>query len=558
MGLMYLPEVMALSGKLYARILTALAFSAAAFGVSSPISHYERPTSANVRFGARVIVFVHGIFGNAEDAWRNSPSDPSWPKLLTTDHAFDDFDIYVANYETPRFGNTMTVDEVVASLNNRLIADGVYNHREIVFVCHSLGGIVVQRLLLTFRERASQVPFVYFFAVPSEGAQMARLGSLFNSDPLLKALLNGNENEYLLNLDNEWRAAKFRIRRFCAYEKKTTSGFLIVDRLSATRNCDETPIPINADHVSIVKPRSINDDSYIALRNAIRDSPPTQPLRAPAHSKTDAGPARKSGGISPDVTILPKNTNLRENGLALSKDILSFLEERQRTNPAIKGPPFFGAGESQSRHGEPPPDDDKTPPYMKATRDLFNKKFEGRIADLHDGFSRLGLQDLELERSYTHLPTIFGNVDLAIQHIARSVRRLALLCPPAGLYSGMSDAQLAETAIQEADRIDGMTDKAMKELRSSRAPDGIRWSFFGDFQQCCLNQVEYLRSELLARLGPSAFDSREMDEFNGFNGLADIEMNQKFSLATVIEYLPRFRALADKLKQKSESIAIKP
>ena len=48
---------------------------------------------------------------------------------------------------------------------------------------------------------------------------------------------------------------------------------LVVDRLSATRNCDEPPLAINEDHFGIVKPNNANHDSYIALRNAVLANP---------------------------------------------------------------------------------------------------------------------------------------------------------------------------------------------------------------------------------------------------------------------------------------------
>jgi len=247
---------------------------ATSFSTAAPpaqVSHYERPTKSTDPFKERVIVFVHGIFGDAAGTWRAS-SGVYWPALLIGDDVFNSYDIYVADYESPYFGNTMTVDEVVNSLNSRLIADGVFSkHHEVVFVCHSLGGIIIQRLLLTYREYAKQVPFIYFFATPETGSQMAKLGSVFSADPLLQAMFPG-ENAYLLNLENEWKAAHLKIRRYCAYEKKPYHGILIVDRLSGTRNCDEPPMPINEDHVGIVKPGDRNHQSYIALQNAVREN----------------------------------------------------------------------------------------------------------------------------------------------------------------------------------------------------------------------------------------------------------------------------------------------
>lgn len=248
-----------------------------AVSASSPAtSHYERPSTISGPYKERVIVFVHGIFGDADNTWRFSPN-VFWPKLLLADDAFRDSDVYVASYPTPYFGNSMNVDEVVTNLNNRLVSAAVFSkHREVIFVCHSMGGLIVQRLLLTFREHARQVPFIYFFSTPETGAQIARLGSVFSADPLLREMFPGDSNDYLLNLENEWRGAQFHIHRFCAYEKKKYKGVLVVDRLSGTRNCDEPPIAVNEDHLGIVKPNSAEHDSYIALRNAVLANPLTR------------------------------------------------------------------------------------------------------------------------------------------------------------------------------------------------------------------------------------------------------------------------------------------
>jgi len=254
-------------------------------GVASPQSHYERPSTRKGPYKDRVVVFVHGIFGDADSTWRYSPT-VYWPRLLLADETFEGSDVYVANYSSPYFGNTMNLDEVVTNLNNRFVSDQVFSkHREVVFVCHSLGGLVVQRLLETFRQYAAQVPFIYFFSTPETGAQIANLASVFSSDPLLKALIPGDENAYLQNLENEWKAAHFQIHRFCAYEKKKYKGVFVVDRLSSTRNCDDPPLAINEDHISIVKPDSVNHDSYVALQNAFRLYPVGKPVAQTAHTE---------------------------------------------------------------------------------------------------------------------------------------------------------------------------------------------------------------------------------------------------------------------------------
>src|SRR5258708_14708724 len=151
---------------------------------SQPTSHYERPVGGNDSHKDRVIVFVHGIFGDAKSTW-TSPNGAYFPRLLLYDKAFDDFDIYVANYESPAVGNRMTVDEVATNLNSRLTADEVFTkHRQVIFVCHSLGGIVVPQLLLTFRGNGSKVPPTYFLSEPAKGSPIATPRKWFSAHPL--------------------------------------------------------------------------------------------------------------------------------------------------------------------------------------------------------------------------------------------------------------------------------------------------------------------------------------------------------------------------------------
>jgi pimeloyl-ACP methyl ester carboxylesterase len=228
-------------------------------------SHYVREAGHD-----RVLVFVHGFLGNAEDTWL-SPPNTYWPELLTHDRDFNDTDIYVAKYDTS-VGNRMDIDELVISLNQRLISDRVFStHRAIVFVCHSMGGLITQRLLLMNREYAPQVQGIFFYATPQTGAQIAQVASLFSNDPLLRQMTPARWNGYLKAIENDWRSARFSIRRDCAYEKLPYNGMMVVDEMSSTRICDGAPVPMNKNHADIVKPVSTDDDAYIFLKNRWRE-----------------------------------------------------------------------------------------------------------------------------------------------------------------------------------------------------------------------------------------------------------------------------------------------
>ena len=195
------------------------------------VVHKGRNQAHYVRQGSpeRVLVFVHGIFGDAEGTW-TSPPDTYWPDLVAADRAFLGTDIYVAKYETG-VGNRMRIDEVMEDLNQRLIdADVFSTHRQVIFLCHSLGGLVVQRLLLMHRNYAAQVPLIYFYATPQTGSQIAKLGSVFSPDPLLREMAPGDENSYLEAIENDWQNAGFTVARLCAYEKLPYKCVLVVDQ----------------------------------------------------------------------------------------------------------------------------------------------------------------------------------------------------------------------------------------------------------------------------------------------------------------------------------------
>ncbi len=236
----------------------------------APIIHHAgRDTAHYVRDNKsdRVIVFVHGIFGNAEGTW-TSPPDLYWPELIASDELFGKPDIYVAAYDTG-VGNSMTMDEVAQGLYQRFTDAGVFTkHRQVIFICHSLGGLVTERFLLKHRELAPQVPLIYFYGTPQTGAQIARVGSVFSDDPLLREMAPGSSNDYLQTMESDWRNAGFStIRRLCAYEKLKYKCVLVVDSLSGSRGCDDATA-VNKNHVTLVKPNSTQDSAYILFRNA--------------------------------------------------------------------------------------------------------------------------------------------------------------------------------------------------------------------------------------------------------------------------------------------------
>jgi pimeloyl-ACP methyl ester carboxylesterase len=93
------------------------------------------------------IVFIHGI-NSGEDCWRNR-NGSYWPELLKDESELADTGIYIFSYRTGINTGYYSLSDIVDSLREYFIVDGLINSTEIIFVCHSMGGIVTRRYLVT-------------------------------------------------------------------------------------------------------------------------------------------------------------------------------------------------------------------------------------------------------------------------------------------------------------------------------------------------------------------------------------------------------------------------
>ncbi len=235
---------------------------------------------------ARVIVFVHGLHGDRE-SWR-AANGAYWPDLVRTDPRFAFSDVEVVDYPSPASNGKMSSIQLADMLYARLQKDHVWDHREVVFLAHSLGGILVEEMLLRHPKDAARVKFIVSYGTPHEGSTVARVASIYDKDPLLNDLSDAGSNLFLTQLEENWRGTTTvnSIHRFCAYEAEdtvATDGFLrylkphtrVVSYFSATYGCDVTTPPqeIPADHIHMIKPPDRNAPAYDFFRRVYRDNP---------------------------------------------------------------------------------------------------------------------------------------------------------------------------------------------------------------------------------------------------------------------------------------------
>jgi pimeloyl-ACP methyl ester carboxylesterase len=235
---------------------------------------------------ARVIVFVHGLHGSRE-SWRAS-NGAYWPDLIRKDPRFAYSDVEVAEYPTPQSNGKMSSVQLADTLWTHLRQDHVWEHREVVFIAHSLGGILVEEMLLRHPAEAAKVKFIVSYGTPHEGSPIARYASIYDSDPLLNDLSDTSDNAFLTQLEGNWRGhdSVNGIHRFCAYEAEDTRPENAVGRIlktharvvsyfSATYGCDVTTPPqeIHTDHLNMVRPLNRNSTAYDFFYRVYRDNP---------------------------------------------------------------------------------------------------------------------------------------------------------------------------------------------------------------------------------------------------------------------------------------------
>ena len=94
------------------------------------------------------VIFVHGILSSAEDCWRHG-NGTYWPELLVREEQFEGLGIYTFTYATSIFSGNYHLGDVVDALKEQLRLDNLLGEgQQLIFVCHSMGGIVVRKMIV--------------------------------------------------------------------------------------------------------------------------------------------------------------------------------------------------------------------------------------------------------------------------------------------------------------------------------------------------------------------------------------------------------------------------
>ena len=236
------------------------------------------------------VIFVHGLGGHAYNTWTyGKQSDKFWPLWLAREVV--GLSAWTLSYAAPPtnwLGNAMPLQDRAVEVLEQMISEPELSNGPIIFICHSLGGLIVKQVLREANDQkhqrqevnsfVSRVKGVVFIATPHTGSIHANLldrirflvwpssavQSLIKNDPNLRNLNNWYRNW----IDQSPRGE--RIPNLIFYETIGTLAGTIVDPGSADAGLPgATPIPIDADHISICKPSDKKSLIYSRIRDFI-------------------------------------------------------------------------------------------------------------------------------------------------------------------------------------------------------------------------------------------------------------------------------------------------
>ena len=248
------------------------------------------------------IIFVHGLMGHATKTWHPSEKDDPdscWLGWLAKDQKLSELGIWTFGYEAepsawkgkgiPLFDQS---SPLLDYLDSQELGD-----KPIIFITHSLGGLLVKKMLESaekypgFQKFIHQTKGIVFLATPHQGAHLTELikniGTLFaRLEPIVNDLKANEPNLRSLNETYRQKCRSWCIETKVYFETEAVLGVKVVEEMSADPGLlDVKPIAVQgANHISIAKPKSETSQVYIGVRKFIKDClniPEKIPLNLP-------------------------------------------------------------------------------------------------------------------------------------------------------------------------------------------------------------------------------------------------------------------------------------
>ena len=242
------------------------------------------------------VVFVHGLSGHIEKTWKSKigGSTVFWPSWLEDD--VTGLGIWLVGFNAAKTnwgGYGIPIVDRASGILARLLVEPRLTKGNIIFISHSLGGLVVEQILRTAHRdggsenRANEflrrVKGVVFLGTPHKGSFLATISKtlqlLFRPSDATRDLLPGSPLLRDLNYWYRQYSQNNSIQNLILAEGKPLSvlGVSLPKSLGTAVSVDSAdaglqaiPIIVDETHRGICKPVSRDAEVYIQVRHFVR------------------------------------------------------------------------------------------------------------------------------------------------------------------------------------------------------------------------------------------------------------------------------------------------
>lgn len=240
-----------------------------------------RANDADLKFTSKkpgaetTIVFIHGFGSSSDKSWRHPSATYSVPELVENDSNLINLNIATVDYSS-FFRDGPGIEDIAWDIA-REIKDEVHPDQRLIFVAHSLGGILSREVLLYDSTIKDRTLGIVTFATPMGGSKIADFARSLNfGGPVVRQLqqINDGNANYMTSLLRRWARLqnKSLVPVHCAAEEEPwpRSGVVIVNHVSAWLGCTHSleNFP-DHHHNNINKPKHSNDRPYYWLQRVI-------------------------------------------------------------------------------------------------------------------------------------------------------------------------------------------------------------------------------------------------------------------------------------------------
>jgi pimeloyl-ACP methyl ester carboxylesterase len=307
------------------------------------------------------IIFVHGLLSDSESCWTSG--SVYWPDLLRAEDPISHAGIYVFSYRTDVFAGSYSIGDIVETLYAYLKLDKLLTLQTLVFVCHSMGGIVVRQFLVTRQlaliNRNVRIG-LFLIASPSLGSRYANLLSAVAEvlgSSQAKALRFSEGNTWLNDLDRnfmnlkestERRRLSIRGQELVEDQFIILPAFLrtkVVPPFTGARYFGDPQRIEYSDHFTIAKPAGRDALQHRLLVDFIIRMDSAEPTAALEASNTvDSISDRKLLPPLTAILAVPESKGFwgcsNSEGAMIQEDVEAFLAEAAVARDAGIDPPF--------------------------------------------------------------------------------------------------------------------------------------------------------------------------------------------------------------------------